>query len=62
MHQIMSTRGPFMVCDACLSILKDSNLVDKRGRAASDDVSGEFCMNCFDRDRILIDDLAGSTE
>jgi hypothetical protein len=62
MHTIQSTRGPFVVCDACFSVLKQERMVDERGRAIADDISGEFCPNCFDRNKVLIDDLAGSTE
>ncbi|HET6465393.1 MAG TPA: hypothetical protein VFH55_07275 [Nitrospiria bacterium] len=62
MHAVMSTRGPFMICDACFSLLRDEKKVDPNGRAVSDSISEEFCLNCFDRNKILIDDLAGSTE
>jgi len=62
MHAVMSTRGPFMVCDACFAMLKDEAKVDERGRAVSDSVADEFCINCYDRNKILIDDLTGSTE
>jgi len=61
-HALMSTRGPFIVCDSCLALLKEENKIDERGRAVSDSVSDEFCVNCYDRNKILIDDLAGSTE
>ena len=43
-------------------MLKDGGMIDARGRAVADTVSEDFCMNCFDRNKILIDDLAGSTE
>ena len=62
MHAVMSTRGPFIICSACYSMLQDEAKVDARGRALSDSVSDEFCVNCYDRNKILIDDLAGSTE
>ena len=62
MHTIGSTRGQFIVCDTCIKILKQEGLVDQRDRAMSDDISAEFCPNCFDHNRVLIDDLAGSTE
>ena len=61
-HTVMSTRGPFMVCDGCFSHLKEGEMIDARGRAAVDTISEEFCVNCFDRNKVLIDDLAGSTE
>jgi len=51
-----------MICDACFSLLRDEAKVDQNGRAVSDSISEEFCLNCFDRNKILIDDLAGSTE
>ena len=62
MHAVMSTRGPFIVCHACYSTLKEDAKLDPRDRAVSDSVSDEFCVNCYDRNKILIDDLAGSTE
>ncbi|MBI3810663.1 MAG: hypothetical protein HY283_00425 [Nitrospirae bacterium] len=62
MHAVMSTRGPFIVCHFCYSQLKDEAKLDPRDRAVSDTVSDEFCVNCYDRNKILIDDLAGSTE
>ncbi|MBI3595637.1 MAG: hypothetical protein HY203_00610 [Nitrospirae bacterium] len=62
MHAVMSTRGPFMICDACFSMLRDEAKVDQNGRAVSDSIAEDFCPNCFDRNKILIDDLAGSTE
>lgn len=62
MHSVMSTRGPFMVCSACYVSLKERVMIDASGRAVSDSISDEFCMNCFDRNKVLIDDLAGSTE
>lgn len=62
MHSVMSTRGPFMVCEACYTMLRDGRLVDDHGRAVSDAVCEDFCMNCYDRNKVLIDDLAGSTE
>ena len=62
MHAVMSTRGPFIVCHACYTALKDEAKLDPRDRAVSDSVSDEFCVNCYDRNKILIDDLAGSTE
>lgn len=62
LHAVMSTRGPFIVCNACYSTLKDEAKLDPRDRAVSDSVSDEFCVNCYDRNKILIDDLAGSTE
>jgi hypothetical protein len=43
-------------------MLQAESKVDARGRAASDAISDEFCINCYDRNKILIDDLAGSTE
>ena len=61
MNLIASTRGHFVVCDDCLKFLKAEGIVDKNGKA-EDDVSSDFCPNCFDRNRILIDDLAGSSE
>ena len=61
-QSIMSTRGPFMVCDVCYAHLKEGKMIDDNGRAVVDTVSEEFCLNCFDRNKILIDDLAGSTE
>ena len=45
-----------------LSALKEEGKVDPRDRAVLDSVSDEFCVNCYDRNKILIDDLAGSTE
>lgn len=62
MHSVMSTRGPFTLCDACYTTLREGKLVDEYGRTVSDSVSEEFCMNCYDRNKILIDDLAGSME
>jgi len=61
-HAVMSTRGPFMVCDACFSMLRAEGKLDRNGRAVSDAISDDFCVNCYDRNKILIDDLAGSTE
>jgi len=61
-HAVMSTRGPFIVCNSCYTTLKDEAKLDPRDRAVSDSVSDEFCVNCYDRNKILIDDLAGSTE
>ena len=61
-HAVMSTRGPFIVCHSCYVTLKDEAKLDPRDRAVSDSVSDEFCVNCYDRNKILIDDLAGSTE
>lgn len=58
----MSSRGPFIVCDGCFSELKETAMVDERGRASSDAVSEQFCANCYDRNKVLIDDLAGSSE
>jgi len=51
-----------MICDACFSMLRAEEKVDQNGRAVLDSISEEFCLNCFDRNKILIDDLAGSTE
>ncbi len=51
-----------MVCEACYTMLRDGRLVDDHGRAVSDAVCEDFCMNCYDRNKVLIDDLAGSTE
>lgn len=62
MYSIMSSRGPFIICSACYAFLKEENQIDDRNRAASDAVAEEFCMNCFDRNKVLIDDLAGSSE
>jgi hypothetical protein len=62
MHTIGSTRGHFIVCDTCIKILKQDGLVNEKGRAVADDISAEFCPNCYDRNKILIDDLEGSTE
>ena len=59
MHMIASTRGQFMVCSSCMSYLKEEGLVDEKGRPVSDDVSSEFCPNCYDRNKVLIDDLEG---
>ena len=61
MVSVMSTRGPFMVCDACYSILKEYNILDGKDRTIPDAVSDEFCMNCYDLNKVLIDDLAGSS-
>jgi len=61
-HAVMSTRGPFIVCNACYMQLKEEAKLDPRDRAVSDSVSDDFCVNCYDRNKILIDDLAGSTE
>jgi hypothetical protein len=62
MHTIQSTRGPFVVCTACMAYLKEAGLVDRNGKPVSDDISAEFCPNCYDRNKVLIDDLSGSTE
>jgi len=62
MHTVLSSRGHFVVCDTCFAVLKQERLVDEKGKAATDDISVEFCPNCFDRNKVLIDDLAGSTE
>ena len=62
MHTVSSSRGHFLVCDACMTYLKQEGMVNERGRALTDDVSSEFCPDCFDRNKVLIDDLAGSTE
>ena len=62
MHAVMSTRGPFMVCDSCFKMLKDTSQLNPRGAAVNDQISEDFCPNCFDLNRPLIDDLAGSTE
>ena len=45
-----------------MNYLKEAGLLNEKGRAISDDISSEFCPNCFDRNKVLIDDLAGSTE
>ena len=62
MQSVMSTRGSFMVCDACYSLLKECDMLDGKHRTISDAVSDEFCMNCYDLNKVLIDDLAGSSE
>ncbi len=62
MHAVMSSRGPFMVCDTCFGLLNESQLIDPRGRAVDDKISREFCPNCWDVNRPLIDDLDGSFE
>jgi hypothetical protein len=62
MQNVQSSRGPFIVCETCYAILLQDRLVDDKGRALVDDISSEFCPNCFDRNKILIDDLAGSSE
>jgi hypothetical protein len=62
MHAVMSSRGPFMVCDGCYRTLLDDALVNARGWAVNDKISDEFCPNCYDVNRPLIDDLAGSSE
>lgn len=51
-----------MICDACYTMLKAEAQVDQNDRAVSDSISEDFCLNCFDRNKILIDDLTGSTE
>ena len=61
MNMIGSTRGHFMVCDLCVDYLKKEGFIDEKGRA-KDDISGEFCPDCIDRNKVLIDDLAGSSE
>jgi hypothetical protein len=62
MPTIISTRGQFVICESCYAHLKESDLVDHRGWSKADTVFDEFCMNCYDVNKILIDDLLGSTE
>jgi hypothetical protein len=62
MHQVLISRGFLVLCEACLTILKDEKMIDSAGRATSDDIIHELCPNCHDYNKPLIDDILGSAE
>ena len=62
MHQVMISRGFLVLCDLCLLTLKEERRVDSMGRAESDEVIHDLCMNCHDFNKPLIDDILGSAE
>lgn len=62
MNQVLISRGFLVLCDLCLLALKEEHRVDSKGRAQSDEVIHELCVNCFDFNKPLIDDILGSAE
>lgn len=62
MNQVGISRGFLVLCNACMTLLKEERRVDAKGRAVSDDVIHELCANCYDYNKPLIDDIEGSSE
>lgn len=62
MNQVMISRGFLVLCNSCLSHLREEQVVDSKGRAKSDEVIHDICANCHDYNKPLIDDILGSSE
>lgn len=63
MHVIRLMRGPFQLCDACYGAVLHDKLIDDQNCAADHEaLFDHICPNCYDRNRVLIDDMLGSSE
>jgi hypothetical protein len=65
MQGLRISRGLLMVCDPCLSLLRQDRLVDQTNTIMpehAEQVFDEICPNCLDYNRPLVDDMLGSSE
>ncbi len=62
MNQVLISRGFLVLCNACITHLREEQVVDSKGQAKSDDVIHDICANCHDYNKPLIDDILGSSE
>ena len=65
MQSLRIARGLLMVCDQCVTVLRQDRLVDDRNTIMPEDaeqVFDEICPNCLDYNRPLVDDMLGSSE
>jgi Zn finger protein HypA/HybF involved in hydrogenase expression len=62
MHGVRVSRGLLMICEVCYQAMKQDGVVDRHNQAVDLEVLDHLCPNCHDYNKVLIDDLLGSTE
>ncbi len=51
-----------MICEVCYQTMKQGGVVDQHDQAKDHEILSDLCPNCYDHNKVLIDDLLGSSE
>jgi Zn finger protein HypA/HybF involved in hydrogenase expression len=62
MQGVRVSRGLLMICETCYQAMKHDGVVDQHNQAVDHEILEHLCPNCYDHNKVLIDDLLGSTE
>lgn len=62
MQTVRVSRGFLLLCDICYKTLKQDGIVDQHDQAVDQEILSHLCPNCHDHNKVLIDDLLGSSE
>jgi len=62
MQTVRVSRGFLLLCDSCYQVLKQDGVVDKHNQAIDHEIIEHLCPNCHDHNKVLLDDLLGSSE
>lgn len=62
MQTVRVSRGFLLLCDACYQAMKQEGVVDKHNQAIDHEIVDQLCPNCHDHNKVLLDDLLGSSE
>ena len=60
MQTVRVSRGFLLLCDSCYQVLKQDGVVDKHNQAIDHEII-EHLANCHDHNKVLLDDLLGSS-
>ena len=62
MQTVRVSRGFLLLCDGCYQTMKQDGMVDEHDQAKDYEIIDHLCPNCHDHNKVLIDDLLGSSE
>lgn len=62
MKTVRVSRGFLLLCDSCYETMRHDGVVDNHDQANDSEIIEDLCPNCHDYNKVLIDDLLGSSE